>query len=537
MTRTFPRLALGAAALAAGTSALARPAAAQAKSGPASGPSCDIDLNKPNSLAFAAIGIPSARQFRDTAASEKTLRGIVQKVANDADASKNNRLGVALILVQALAPMGQDLRIASSSTNADLGLPGAATQPVDLLKIVDSLATVVQQAKPTCDTTIEQSRALASSATYNAAVAQFNAQKLDSAARLAERVILVQRQDPLPYYMVASAAQQRNDTATTRRFWPRVVELTAKDTTAQSRNLRSAALENIALNLVVVAQGTPAAEQPTRAKEAADAIRTFLAAYPNSPEAPRFQGTLAQMVQLTGDKAALGSVYADQLSNPDKYDDLALTNAGVIASQAGNRDDAAKLFDAALQKNPYQRDALNNLTATYLQQKHWQQIVPVAQRLVAVDPANPDNYLFLAYAYQGLAQGTTVAAQKTAYTDSLIKYNRLSEQMPVKVSFTEFTRGQTRAVLGVNVEARKLSVSTTTTGPARGAARARPAAAPAATTAPKSYTLAFEFIDKTGAVIDTQNVTVGPLAVGDTKATRVESAKGGVAAFRYKLVG
>jgi Tfp pilus assembly protein PilF len=114
------------------------------------------------------------------------------------------------------------------------------------------------------------------------------------------------------------------------------------------------------------------------------------------------QGALAQMVSLTGDKNALRTVYADQLTNPAKYDDLALTNAGVIASQAGAQADAAKLFAAALDKNAYQRDALNNLTATYLQLKRYDDMIPVARRLMAADPANPDNPLFVAFAYQGL---------------------------------------------------------------------------------------------------------------------------------------
>jgi hypothetical protein len=36
-------------------------------------------------------------------------------------------------------------------------------------------------------------------------------------------------------------------------------------------------------------------------------------------------------------------------------------------------------------------------------------------------------------------------------------------------------------------------------------------------------------------VIDTQQVSVGPVAPGQSKATRVESAKPGVVAFRYRM--
>ncbi len=536
MTRSIPRLALGAAALAAG--AAARPAAAQgAKSAPASGPTCDINQSNPGSLGLAFLSIQGAQAQSDSAAKLKALRAAAQRVTGDASAAKSNPTGTALTLAQAYMLEAQDLRVATNATRADLGYANDPNQPADLLKTIDSLATVIEQAKPNCAATVSQIRQNAWVGTVNASLGALNAQKPDSAARLAERALIVYKGSPLPYYVLANVAQSKGDAAAASRYWPQVATLAANDTSAQGRDLRSAALQNIAVNSVSAAQAAPAADKPARAKEAADAIRTFLAAYPNSPDAPRLQATLAQMVQLTGDKAALGSVYADQLANPDKYDDVALTNAGVIASQASNAADAAKLFAAALEKNPYQRDALNNLTATYYQQQQWSQIIPVAQRLVAVDPANPANYLFLAYAYQGLSKAATAPAQKKAYVDSLVKYNTMSEQMPVKVTFTEFTRGQTRAVIGMNVEALKLqSATSTTTVGGRPGARPRPAAA-APSASPKTYTLAVEFLDKAGAVIDTQNVSVGPLAVGDSKAARVESAKGGIVAFRYKLVG
>ncbi len=60
--------------------------------------------------------------------------------------------------------------------------------------------------------------------------------------------------------------------------------------------------------------------------------------------------------------------------------------------------------------------------------------------------------------------------QKKAYSDSLVKYNNISQALPVKVTFSEFTRGESRAVLGINVEAVK--PTTTTSGGARRTAAA-----------------------------------------------------------------
>jgi tetratricopeptide (TPR) repeat protein len=526
MPRTLRRL-TGVLTAAAATAAVAAPPAAAQQNKPAAA-ACDIDQNKPGSLGLAVLSITRVQASTDTAAKNKALREAVGRVAGDGNAAKQNAVGTAFTLAQAYALLAQDVRLANAATRAEIGLPGAGTERVDLLKLVDSTLTVVEQAKPGCAQQAEQLRQFAWLGNTNAALAALNAQQADSAAKLAERALVVYKKSPLPYYVLGTAAQTKGDNARAAQYWPRVIETTQGDTAQQARELRAAAMQNQAVIAANLAQAAPAAERPARTKEAADAIRAFLAAYPTNPDAPRMQAQLAQLLAQGGDAGALKTVYADQLASPDKYDDLALTNAGVIASQAKEYADAAKLFDAALAKNPFQRDALNNLTATYLQLKRWDEMIPVARRLVAVDPANPDNPLFIALAYQGLMNAAKAPAQKKAYADSLIKYNGQSTAMPVKVTFSEFTRGESRAVLGLSVEGIKPQ-TTTTTGGAR-----RPAAAPAAG-APKTYNFTVEFLDKGGAVVDTQQVSVGPIAPGQSKTARVESAKGGVVAFRYRM--
>ena len=51
---------------------------------------------------------------------------------------------------------------------------------------------------------------------------------------------------------------------------------------------------------------------------------------------------------------------------------------------------------------------------------------------------------------------------------------------------------------------------------------------------PKTYPLTVEFLDKSGSVIDTQTVSVGPVAPKASGTFRVKSAKGGVYGYRYK---
>jgi tetratricopeptide (TPR) repeat protein len=524
----LPRRLPGALSAAFALSAAALPAAAQQGRPAAAG--CEIDQNKPGSLGLAVLSISRVQSTEDTTARNKAVRDAVKRVSDDANAAKQNPVGTAYTLGQAFALLAQDVRLASGGTRADLGFTTNPTAPADLLRLTDSVLTVVEQAKPGCVGQTEQLRQFAWLGTTNAALAALNAQQPDSAARLAERALVVYKKSPLPYYVLATTAQAKGDNARASQYWPRVLEATTGDTAQQSRELRAAALQNTAIIATNIAQSASATDKPARSREAADAIRAFLTAYPTNADAPRMQQLLAAMLSQSGDKTAMRTVYAAQLANPAQYDDLALTNAGVIASQANATEDAAKLFEAALAKNPHQRDGLNNLAATYNQLKRFDAMIPVARRLMAVDPANPDNPLFLAFAYQGLMNAAKTPAQKKIYADSLVKYNTMSQAMPVRVSFSEFTRGESRTVLGMNVEALKPNAAAA----ASGAAGARRPAAGAAAGAPRTFAFTVEFLDQSGAVVDTQQVSVGPLAPGQSKATRVESAKGGVVAFRYR---
>jgi tetratricopeptide (TPR) repeat protein len=295
---------------------------------------------------------------------------------------------------------------------------------------------------------------------------------------------------------------------------------------------------NIAGVKAQAAEAATGEQQKTLAREAAASLQAFLTAAPGTPDAGRAQQVLARMLMLTGDKAAVRGTYADHLASPDKYSDLALTQAGVTASQVQDTASAAKLFEAALAQNPYSRDALNNLSATYYSLKQFDKIVPIARRLIAVDPSNGDNYAFLSLAYNGLA-GSAAAGAKKALNDSAFKYYTQSEQLPVKVTFNEFTRGENRAVVGMQVEAKAPTESAQPATPApRAGARpgARPAAAAAAKpapAAPKTYNVRLEFLDKNGNVVDTQTQSVGPVAPGERKDVKFETTKPGVAAFRY----
>jgi predicted Zn-dependent protease len=300
------------------------------------------------------------------------------------------------------------------------------------------------------------------------------------------------------------AAGQR-DAAGAATNYLRAIELAGTDTSyAEIRRRSTFELGRLASDQVDTATGT---NKVAKAKEAIRHFTAYLADAPAAPDAPAVRNTLVEMYVAAGDSASVPTIYADLIANPGKYDDIALVQAGVIPTRLNRTADAAKLFAAALEYNPYQRDALSNLAAMYFALNQFKEMIPVVDRLVKADPSNPDNWLLYAFAYQGLQRVEKDPKLKRAYTDSLIKYNKKSEDMPVKVAFSGFTRGEQETSLTGDIENRG--------------------------TAPKTFAMQVEFLDKAGNVISTETASVGPVAPKETGRFSIKVPKGGIAAFRY----
>jgi tetratricopeptide (TPR) repeat protein len=219
---------------------------------------------------------------------------------------------------------------------------------------------------------------------------------------------------------------------------------------------------------------------------------------------------MSRMYVAAGDSVSVPGIYAPMLANPSKYGEITLVHAGVVATRNGHTADAVKLFDAALAQNPYSRDAINNLAATYIQNNEFPKAFPLIDKLVSIDPSNPDNPLLYAFAYQGLYKGTKDKKLQKIYTDSLVFFNAKSENLPVKLIVTEFTRRADGTTLAGSIENRS--------------------------TAAKTYNLSVDLLDKTGTVIGTETATVGPVAPKSTGKFKITSAKGGAYGYRYKPV-
>jgi len=477
--------------------AFASPLMAQA------GTTCDPTANIKGDLARAQFSMTRAIAASEKGNPTRDLADALKLVDNGTDnpAARNYLRGEAYI-IYLMQPNAQ--AVVPRST---LGMTTNPTATVDLFTGADSAFTIVEKAMPECETVITQWRQQKPWLnTLNSAINSLNAGQLDSAEILAKRALVLDRKAPYAYSVLGSIARQKKDFAGASNYWKQTLEAAGTDTTYA--DVRSKTMYELAAAAADKADAATGAAKRAAAKEAIKPWTDYIAVAGNDLLLADAIDNASRMYVAAGDSASVPTLYAPMLANPSKYGELSLVHAGVVATRNGHQADATKLFDAALAQNPYSRDAVNNLAATYIQNNEYSKAFPLIDKLVAMDPSNPDNPLLYAFAYQGLYKGTKDKKLQKIYTDSLVYFNNKSENATVKLSVNEFTRRPDATTLAGTIENRG--------------------------TSSKTYNLSVEFVDKNGAVIDTQTATVGPVAAKSTGTFKLSSTKGGAYGYRYK---
>ncbi len=464
---------------------------------------CDPTANTKGDIARAQFSMTRAISASEKGNPTRDLQEVLRLVdnGNDNPTARNYLRGEAYIiyLMQPNTPAVVQRSV--------LGLTSNPTGTIDLYGAADSAFSMVEKASPECVPLIAQWRQQKPWLNaLNGAINALNAGQLDSAETLAKRSLVLDRRAPYAYSVLGSVARQRKNWAAANDYWKQALAAAGTDTTyADVRVKTMYELASAASDRAEAASGTA---KRAAAKEAIKPWQDYVAVANNDLLLADAIDNLSRMYIAAGDSTSIPNVYSSMLANPSKYGEIALVHAGVVATRNGRQADAAKLFDAALQQNPYSRDAINNLAATYIQNNEFSKAFPLIDRLVVLDPSNPDNPMLYAFAYQGMYKGTKDKKLQKIYTDSLVYFNNKSESAPVKLSVTEFTRRPDQTVIAGTI-ANRSSTS-------------------------KTYTLNVELLDKSGTVIGTETATVGPVAPKSTGTFKITSAKGGAYGYRYK---
>jgi tetratricopeptide (TPR) repeat protein len=472
-----------------------------ARSAGAQGNDCAIDQGKPGEVKKAAEALGRAQlPIGSPDDKRKQLRSAVQ-VLTDSPDKIGNVAGRNLLLGQALSVWLQQPGAGPVMKRGDVGYKANPDGTVDLAAAADSSFDAVEAANPACAATVADYRREPWAKLVNAAATAANAKQLDSAEFYARHAVTIYDKGPHAYNILAVVASQRNDIPGAMTALKQTIDAAGTDTA--NAELRRSSLVSLAALNQRQAQSATGAEQQALNKEAARLYQEYLKEVPDDAEV---QSALAGAISASGDTAAAGSLYAQMTSDPAKYSDLQLFEAATNAANSERRQDAVKLYEAGLQKNPYYRDALYNLSATYFALEQPDKMIPVAKRLVEVDPSNPDSWRLYAGAYQLKQQKAKGPARKVA-TDSLLALVKKAEAVPARVIVNRFGYDGKQQLIGGTIE---------NLGPK-----------------PGTYALKIELLDRTGNVVATETANVGPVEPKASKPFNLAVPKEGIVAYRY----
>jgi len=489
---------------------------------------CPVDLGKPGQVKDANKAVETSELIGKPEDKRKSFTRAVDLLTKDPKKVASNPMGVNMVLGRALIDFTTLPDMPGTVRRGDIGFTEDPDGTIDLLVTADSLLDIVEAAHPACKTETEGYRRTPYSELVNAAVNQYNAQQLDSAEATVRRALMIYDGYTVAFYghnILGNILQVKGDVPGAIEAFKQAALVTREAAADPKDAMDSSLVEDHKTATILAAQlmidqgemleGTAKSQLMG---QVVSWLEDYLKAFPGDIKA---QSAIATAQLKSGDTDAAARLFGEMISNPDKYTDLNLLEAGVGAARASQNAMAAQLFEAGLKKNPYSRDGLFNLATVYSDTSIGKidEMPPILARLRAVDPENPDNAQLAALYWQAKARDLRPAAEgkdlpdpaavafKEA-NDSLLYYYEHFTNAPVKVSFNLFTHDEGRHVLAGQVDNR--------------------------TEEEKTYTLKFEFLDVNGTVLETREVAVEGVRGNGNKAFRIEiTDQPGVAAFRY----
>jgi tetratricopeptide (TPR) repeat protein len=506
---------------------------------------CSVDLNQPKEL-VTLYNISRLRAIQASPGPERAkIVKDIMKVLGTPKVAAANPQGTGLVAGQMLVIWMMQPGTKATATRGDLSWGEPANATIDLARTVDSLFTAVEKADPAClsETKIWR-EAKPWQDLINGSFKALQAGQMDSAEALVKASMILARTPPYAHRVLAAVAQSRGQQGEMFKELEAALALTTGDTLyAEDRRAVLFSVGQVGLEYAEI-QPEPARTETLR--KAVAAMTALATESPTADATPYALSGMGMAASSLKDSSLFARCFELVDKSLDKYNDLATLQAAVCANRNGKTADAVRMFQATLTKNPNSRDALYNAAALLYDLRKGSDMIPLVQRLMELDPSNPDNVSLFAYAYNVLHEQAKAAAEaaavaaaaaappaapkpaakpgvkpaapapapapvpvvvKETWIDSVTKYMKLSDDMPQKVLMSEFTRYADKAILRGDIENR--------------------------TKAAKTYTLEVEFLDITGAVLDKQSATVGPVDPTKLGTFTLTSNKPKVVAWRY----
>jgi tetratricopeptide (TPR) repeat protein len=364
----------------------------------------------------------------------------------------------------------------------------------------DSSLAKAEALAPQCAAEIDKLRGIAYIGLVNPGIGQMKAHHDDSAAVLFRQASDMAPKKPEAPYYLATIAYNAGKMDTAVAYFERAAKAAAGD--SSKAELTNKAKFFGALGLL----------QLNRPKEAIPLLHEFIKAQPDEPDgkkalvnAYRAAGMADSATALEKELIKSGALSADNGAPGGASDAY---NVAVERYNAKKYDEAAQLLTQLLTSEPNNHDALSLAANTYLALKNGAKLAEVAKQLTALEPLNENAQKFLAEGYRE----TGDLATRTKVVNTVLG-------LPVDLRVSAFTPSANGATLA-------------------GTATGRDALTPTGTAIkPKAVTVTFEFLDKAGNPVASQNVTIPALAKGETHDISVQAQGAGIVSWRYSVAG
>ncbi len=465
---------------------------------------CKINDSSPFQVNGAKQYVTMAASSRKDDEVPKHLNNAI-RVLTDNPEKIGNEAGRQYMLVRTYAQWLKRDGAAYVMKRGALGFSSNKEGDQNLLLALDSAVTSVERMLPECRNTVRPYRDQFSNDIYNKSVAAMNADQNDSSVYYAKLAFQMASTDPRPWNVLSAVYQKQNKMDSAMLAMEKVIALAGDDTTY--KKVKQQSRFNLAVINLQYAEQAKGAEKDREIKTARALLEAFLKDSPGEAAATQ---ALGRAMRLAGDTAAVASVFADMLKSPERFTADQLFEAASNAAAAARDADAVLMFENGLKKNPNHRLALLNLSNVLFQMKDTGRMRAVTERLIQIEPNNPDTWRMHAGYWQLRQRNETDAAKKKAYGDSTIAAIKQRDGVNPKLTiFLAAKVGNSYQVQG------NLSNESEKQG---------------------SFTLKFELLDEAGAVVTTKDIAVGPVDAGASAAFSLKVDGPKIVAYRYAPV-
>jgi tetratricopeptide (TPR) repeat protein len=362
----------------------------------------------------------------------------------------------------------------------------------------DSALTRAEQLAPDCAKDIAGYRRNAWVALVKAGSKFEEDKNTDSALVLYRQAGAIYRGSPIAFYQTAAIMNDKGQPDSAAYYFGQAAAVAAASTDTMDLKYRNRSAFNqgaLLLNAKKYDQAAVVLEQYLKwVPNDNEAKRGLATAYRSTGKVEQAQALEKEIVAGGGTPGAAGASAAQDLMT-----------AGVNAYNDKKYADAAAAFEKLVAAEPYNRDALSNLSNTYLAVKDGAKLAATAAKLVAIEPLS-ENALKL--------QGE--GYKQSAKVDDAVKTAEQVLALPADVKMTDFSTTGTGATLSLSA-----------TGRAAQTSAGKPIA-------PAAVPITVEFLNATGQVVASQDAQVPPLAAGASQEVKVAAQGSGITAWRYK---